>query len=341
MTDSGKKNFLILGCGSIGRRHIANLSALGVKDFILLDKDESRLREAAAGLCSPVMVKNLSKALEARPFAALICLPTSLHLSFALRLARKGVHLFIEKPLSMSLEGVDELSEMVAKKGITAMMGMCYRFHPVMQAIKERLDSGIIGTVYHVNYFGGFYLPYWHRDEDYRLEYAARAELGGGVLLTSIHGLDNLRWLFGEVSEVKAFMAKLSPLQMDVEDMALGVMRFCSGTYVSWQSDFLQQADQHRMVIVGEKGTMRFDVLKGVEEINIGNGGKWKTRRIPFDVNSMYVREMECFLSALDEGLPVEAGLTEGIKTLELAMKVRESSLRDSVKKELKACLST
>ncbi|MFQ5479862.1 MAG: Gfo/Idh/MocA family protein [Thermodesulfobacteriota bacterium] len=335
MAEVDKKRFLIAGCGSIGRRHIGNLQALGIRDFILLDRDDASLEAAAEGLCRrPIMAKTLSKALEAMPYAALICLPTSLHLPFAIRLARRGVHLFIEKPLSESMAGVAELSELAARKGITTMMGMCYRFHSVMSAIKERLGSGIIGTVYHVNYFGGFYLPYWHRGEDYRLGYAAREELGGGVLLTSIHGLDNLRWLFGEVAEVKAFMAKVSGLQMDVEDLALAVMRLCSGAYVSWQTDFLQQADQHRMVIVGEKGTMRFDILRGVEEINIGDKGTWQTRQIPFEVNSMYVREMESFLSALETGSPVAAGLTEGVKTLELAMRVRESSLGGYVKEE-------
>ncbi|MFQ5427630.1 MAG: Gfo/Idh/MocA family protein [Thermodesulfobacteriota bacterium] len=341
MTDLGEKRFLVAGCGSIGRRHLSNLEALGIRDFVLLERDEARLAEAAEGLQQrPILAVDLGRALEARPYAAIICLPTSLHLPCAMRLAREGVHLFIEKPLSHTMAGVAELAELVSVNGITAMMAMCYRFHPVIRAIKERLSSGIIGRVYHVNYFGGFYLPYWQRGVDYRKGYAAREELGGGVLLTSIHGLDNLRWLFGEAAEVKAFTSRVSSLEIDVEDLALAVMRLASGAYVSWQTDFLQQADQHRMVIVGEKGTMRFDIIRGVEEICIGDGGKWQSREIPFEVSSMYVQEMECFLSALATGAPVMAGLGEGVKTLELAMEVRESALGDSVKEEMKLCLS-
>ncbi len=337
-----KMRILVAGCGSIGRRHISNLQALGVRDFVLLDKDTHNLEKAAECLTRPpILVTDMKSALEARPFAALICLPTSLHLPYARSLAANGVHLFIEKPLSDTLTGVDELMRLVSKSGIQVMMGMCYRFHPVLLAIKDSLRSGIIGKVYHVNYFGGHYLPYWHRGEDYRGGYAARADLGGGVLLTSIHGLDNLRWLFGEATEVKALMAKVSGLEMDVEDLALAVMRLNCGAYVSWQTDFLQQTGQHRMVIVGERGTLRFDIVRGEEEICLGDGGKWRQRKIPFKVNTMYMREMESFLSALTSDAPVTAGLVEGVKTLELAMRVRESALAVSEKEELKVCQNT
>ncbi len=341
MREALKKRFLVIGCGSIGRRHIRNLSALGVRDFVLLDPDRARLKAASEGLSNPVLAATMDEAMEARPHAALICSPTSLHMEQALRAAREGLHLFIEKPLSHDLTSAPALGELVRKKGLTAMMAMCYRFHPVLLAVKERLGAGAVGRVYHVNYFGGHYLPYWHRKEDYRKGYAARAGLGGGVLLTSIHGLDTLRWLFGEVAEVKAFMDRVSPLEMDVEDLAMAVMRLSSGAYVSWQTDFLQRAGQHRLVVVGERGTMRFDIIKGEEEICGPSGKVWKRRSIPFEVNSMYLAELEHFIRAMDAGRGAEPGIDEGIATLELAMRVRESAGEDTIKKELRLCQNT
>jgi len=331
------KRFLIAGCGSIGRRHLSNLKTLGVSDLILLDKSAERLKAAAEGLTRPLLVKTMDEALDAGPYCAVISVPTSLHLGFAGKAAARGVHLFIEKPLSHNMSGIEGLKNIAMKRDINVMMAMCYRFHPVLLRIKERLDSGIIGCVYHVNYFGGFYLPYWHRHEDYRVGYAARAELGGGVLLTSIHGLDTLRWLFGEALEVKALMAKVSPLEMDVEDLALAVMRFSSGAFVSWQTDFLQRAGQHRMVIVGEKGSMRFDINTGVEEICGADGGKWKREKIPFDINTMYVRELEHFILSLQRGVPAEPSLDEGVKTLRLAMMVFDSAMARPMMEELTA----
>ncbi len=341
MKNTIKKKFLIAGCGSIGRRHLVNLRALGAKDFVLLDRDPARARSAGEGLTGPVIATTMEEALRACPAAALICTPTSLHTRHAAMAASKGAHLFIEKPLSSEMDGVARLMDIVRMRGLNAMMAMCYRFHPVLLAVKERLASGVIGRVYHVNYFGGHYLPYWHGKEDYRRGYAARRDLGGGVLLTSIHGLDTLRWLFGEVEEVKAFMDRVSPLEMDVEDMALAVMRLSSGAYVSWQTDFLQRAGQHRLVIVGERGTMRFDIMRGVEEICGPAGSEWRRRDILFEVNDMYLREIKHFLSSMGTGVPADPGLDEGLETLRLAMKVRESAVDVRGKKELKICQNT
>ncbi len=338
-----RERFLIIGCGSIGRRHLGNLHALGARDFVLLDSDPARLSKAAEGLMAPVLATTMDEALAARPLAALVCSPTGLHLEHALSAAGRGVHLFIEKPLSHDMAGVERLREVVSKKGLIAMMAMCYRFHPVIKTIREHLESGVLGRVYHVNYFGGHYLPYWHRKEDYRAGYAARKDLGGGVLLTSIHGLDTLRWLFGEVAEVRAFVDRVSPLEMDVDDIALAVMRLESGGYVSWETDFLQRAGQHRMVVVGAKGTMRFDIGKGVEEI-CGPGGKgWRTRRIPFEVNEMYLRELMRFLSSVESGRAADPDIEEGARTLGLAMRVRESAGLVSTEKreEFRLCQNT
>lgn len=316
---------LIVGCGSIGRRHIKNLSALGVRNFILCDTSPDALERAARGLERPVRTTSFSEALAGIPDAAVICTPSSLHLDMAAQLAGRGVHTLIEKPLSDTMDGAPELLKLVEQKGVTAMMAMCYRFHPVFLQIETLLASEVVGKVHHVNYYGGHYLPDWHPQADYRTEYAARKALGGGVVLTSIHGLDNLRWLFGEVDEVFAFVDKVSGLDMDVEDIATGVMRLKSGAYVNWQTDFIQRANQHRMVIAGSRGTIRADFLDGTVETYSAELGKWYSGRIPFDVNDMYLAEMRHFLDCIDRGLPPRAGLREGIATLDLALRVKGS----------------
>ena len=320
---------LVAGCGSIGRRHIRNLHDMGAENFILCDLDSERLKRASDGLEGAVCVDNLDDALCENPDVALICTPSSLHLDMALRLARRGVHLFIEKPLSHTIDGVDELIETVEKNMVTTMMGMCYRFHPVYRRLKEILIEKRLGTLYHINYHGGHYLPDWHPNEDYRKEYAARSELGGGVVLTSIHGLDNIRWLFGEVEEVKAFVDKVSSLEMDVEDLAVGIFRLKNGIYVSWQTDFLQRTNQHRMIIVGEMGTIRCDFLDGTIEIFLVDKG-WEREDITFDINTMYVKELEYFFECVRKGIDTGIDVKEGFRTLRLAMEVKEKGWKEN-----------
>lgn len=321
MTTGSK--ILVIGCGSIGRRHIRNFNSLGVEDFILCDTNEENLKAAAEGLSSTVLTKDFRKALEHGPDMAVICTPSSLHLEMARELVRAGVHVLIEKPLSDTLEGVTELEKLVEEKGVVAMMAMCYRHHPVFLEVKASLASGAVGKIYHVNYFGGHYLPDWHPKADYRVEYAAQKRLGGGVVLTSIHGLDNIRWLFGEVEETHAFVDRISGLEMDVEDIATAIFRLKSGVLVNWQTDFLQRANQHRMVVAGSKGTIRVDFLTGVIETYSAESGKWSSRTVSYEVNEMYVAEARQFLECVAEKLAPEAGVRDGHRTLKLALEVK------------------
>ncbi len=318
---------LVIGCGSIGRRHLRNLNSLGVRDFILCDTEMGRLNEAASGITGdrPLLTTDFEEALSAGPHAAVVATPSSLHLHMGLELAKRGVHILMEKPLSHTLDGVEELVRVVEQRGIVAMMAMCYRFHPVLLHVKNLLDSGMLGRVYHANYYGGHYLPDWHPNADYRKEYAARRDLGGGVVLTSIHSLDNIRWFFGEPEKVEAFIDRVSGLEMDVEDIATGIFRMDSGIYVNWASDFLQRANQHRMVIAGERGTVRCDFLDGTVETYLAETKGWATVKVPFEVNGMYVAEMRHFLeSVVKKGAPVP-GLSDGYRTLKFALEVKGS----------------
>ncbi len=325
--------FLIAGCGSIGRRHAINLKTLGIKEFVLCDINKERLKRLRHELegCTVTLTDRLDRGLEEVPDAAVIATPSSMHLEMALLCADHNVNLFIEKPLSHTLDGVEELLRTVNRRRLVAMMGMCYRFHPVFLKIKSLLDKEAIGRVYHVNYYGGHYLPDWHPQEDYRKEYAARRELGGGVVLTSIHGLDNIRWLFGEVTELKAFMDKVSELELDVEDIAIGVMRTDRGIYVNWHTDFIERTPIHRIFISADRGIIRADIIKGVVRIYTVDDGGWKSLTIPYDVNTMYLKEMEYFIDCLETGEQPAMDVTEGYRTLKLALSVKEDSLQCTV----------
>jgi len=321
-----KKKILVAGCGSIGARHLRNLRTLGLKRFVLCDTDEKRLLQVSEGLESASLHSDYRKALDESPDAVFICTPSSLHLEMALEAAQRGIDLFIEKPLSHSMDGVAELVDVVRREGLVAMMAMCYRFHPVLLKVKAHIDGGSIGRPLHVNTFGGHYLPDWHPGEDYRSGYAARRDLGGGVLLTSIHGLDNVRWLFGEVEDLFAYIDRTGDLELDVEDIALAVMRLDSGIYVNFESDFLQRRARYDMVVTGTEGTMTVDVIRGVIDVARHESDGSFRQTVPFDVNTMYVKEAAHFLDATRTRKRPLADISEGVKTLELALRFRSAA---------------
>ena len=109
MPDRSNMTVLVVGCGSIGRRHIGNLRSLGVHHISVCETDPDRLSQAESQFAVSGY-GNLEKALEeAAPDAVIVCTPPYLHVQQALAAVGAGAHVFIEKPLSHSLDGIDDL----------------------------------------------------------------------------------------------------------------------------------------------------------------------------------------------------------------------------------------
>ena len=322
-------HIITIGCGSIGSRHAKNLLSLNVSLLTLIDPDIERAKALGDEL-SAVEIKCVASLDEALKDAqginaAVIASPSSMHVEHALKCVQAELDILIEKPLSNSLDKLATLAREVKGRGKVAMMAMCYRFHPVFLRLKAIIDGGTLGRIYHVNYFGGHYLPDWHPMVDYRDEYAAKASLGGGVLLTSIHGLDNLTWLFGTPHEVAAYAEHVSDLDLDVEDMVASIMKTKNGIYISMYSDFLNRIGQHKMVITASLGTLECDFISGSIRLFSPRDRQWSEELIEFDINSMYVEELSYFLSCIGGDEPVSPDLDDGIEVLKLAQALKES----------------
>src|SRR5262249_6864719 len=149
-----------------------------------------------------------------------------------------------------SLMNVENLHSEVAARGLTAMVGYQFRFHPTLQHIRGWLQERTIGEIVSARAAWGEYLPAWQPWRDYRTSYSSRANLGGGVLLTLSHPIDYLRWLLGEVVSVSAVAARRSGLELDVEDTALVHLEFESGAIGSLALDYVQHPPEHSLTIV-------------------------------------------------------------------------------------------
>jgi predicted dehydrogenase len=196
---------LIAGLGSIGRRHLRNLRTLGQEDVVLYRTHQATLPDAELGDLPTFTEQSL--ALDEKPDSVIIANPTALHLDVAIAAAKAGAALLIEKPISDGLAGLGEIQSALNLSGKPAMVGFHFRFHPVLNQVKALLESGQLGKPLSARAHWGEYLPDWHPWEDYRRSYAARADLGGGVVNTLSHPLDYLRWLLGEVESVSAGLA--------------------------------------------------------------------------------------------------------------------------------------
>lgn len=319
--------FLICGLGSIGRRHLRNLRSLGQDDIVLLRTRTSTLPdEELEGL--PVE-SDLQRALEVwHPDAVIVSNPTAAHLDVAIPAAQAGCHLLIEKPISHSMEGTDALRRAVDQGGGRVLVGFQFRFHPGIQKAKLLLEEGAIGRSLSARVEWAEYLPDWHPWEDYRRSYAARSDLGGGVLLTLCHPFDYLRWLLGSVDRVQGLTARLGDLEIDVEDTAEVILSHAGGSLSSVHLDYLGRPPRHRFEVRGTGGSLRWDSADGAVHWWTADARAWHVLRQPadFERNTMFLEEMRHFI-ALAEGREDSAcSLEEGIVVLEIVEAIREAS---------------
>lgn len=254
--------FLIAGLGSIGRRHFRNLVALGETDIVLLRTRKATLPDEE--LAGYTVETDIHEALKKhKPDAVVVANPTALHLEVAIPVAEAGCHILLEKPVSHSLDGLDTLQKVAEKSGARILVGFQFRYHPTLNKARELIQGGALGQALTVHAHWGEYLPNWHPWEDYRHSYAARADLGGGVIATLTHPLDYLRYLLGEIDALWSFNGHISPLELDVEDVAEISLKFASGAIGGVHVNYFQRPPVHRLEIVGTNGTLHWDNADG------------------------------------------------------------------------------
>lgn len=324
---------LIAGLGSIGRRHFRNLLALGERDIVLYRTHKATLPDdELAGY--PVETDFTEALNKHRPDAVIVSNPTAMHLDVAIPAAKTGCAILLEKPISHSLERLDALQAAAQRSGAKVMVAFQFRFHPGFIQAKKWLSNGEIGRIISAHVHFGEYLPAWHPWEDYRQGYAARAELGGGVVLTQCHALDYLPWLVGKVDKAWGLTAKLSDLEVDVEDTAKIGLRFESGALGSLHLDYNQQPPAHRWEVIGTKGSLKWDLADGATHIyrasaeslatssgmGIKAGGEWETYPLPdgWERNVMFFEQMKHFMAMARGQAEPACTLEEGIAVMKL-----------------------
>lgn len=318
--------FLIAGFGSAGRRHMRNLMALGENDILLYRTGRSTL--PLDELKSIPVYKNLDEALTQKPDAVIIANITSAHLDVAIPAARAGCHILLEKPVSHSLEGLEELRQALETGGGKLLVGFQFRFHPCFLQIRQWLKEGAVGRPLSARAHYGDYMPGWHPWEDYRATYSAVPEMGGGAVLTLCHPIDYLRWFLGDVTRVSALTANIAGLDVPSEDLAEILLRFENGAVGSIHLDYYQRPPSYRFEIIGSEGTLQWDHADNTARLFRAATGCWETISAPagFERNNLFMDELRHFIRVIQGGEDALIPLEDGIQVLKIALAALESS---------------
>jgi len=293
---------LIVGYGSIGRRHlrIVRESLPNVTIMVFRHRPTAAIPDKA-----DLVTSSMDDVLSFAPEAAIIANPAPFHLETAKVLVEMGCHLLIEKPVSDKSDGVKELLETARVAGVMCQVGYNLRYLPSLSRFRGLINEGLVGRPLSVRCEVGQYLPSWRPDTDYRAGVSARSDLGGGALLELSHEIDYLRWIFGGVESVSSWVGNVGDLDIDVEDTAHLILRFKSKAtnkpvIASLNIDFVRHDTTRICTVIGSEGSLRWNGLTGVIDIYKSGGVSWGEYIVmPHQHDDSYRAQWEDFLISI------------------------------------------
>jgi len=316
----------IIGLGSIGRRHARLLASLvaGVRIHAY------RTRKGALLEAPPGVVDEDREAFFSSRFdLVIIANPSALHLQTLREVveARLAPTILVEKPFCLPDE-VAEATALVARSGSSILPGNCLRFHPAIALLKATLESGDLGNVVECHAHFGTYMPGWHPYEDYRATYAARRDLGGGVLMTSIHELDLVHHLFGDGRVVAAYVGRLALPDIDVEDSAHLLLSLSRCRLANISLNFFERPADRFLKVIFERGvwSWRFGEA-AVAHVRWNDGSPvHATEAVDPGVDAMYVNMWRAVLAGQRRDFEL-ASVFASLRTAEAARRIGEADV--------------
>jgi len=320
----------IIGCGSIGRRHISNLlKRRDIKKIIIItsmppDKCVSLLSETDKDIAKKKSIIKISRSLSDITGAdfAIIANETYKHITTAQKALNYGIrNIFVEKPLAANLKDALHFKKIYPywRKNILISIGYNLRFLGAIRKVKELIKKNIVGKIYFAQIEVGQYLPAWRPGSDYASSYSASASKGGGAALDLSHEVDYMRFLFGEPLRWKIFKTRVSQLKIDSEDIFEGMYLYPGSGFLCYvHCDYLQMPKKRSIRIVGSDGEINCDLV--ARQITIKKDKTVKTIRDEklFDVSSTYVEEIDEFIKSVKKNRQPQINLTDGIEALRL-----------------------
>jgi len=320
---------LIAGCGSIGRRHARILRSLGVRKLWACDPSSASCKTLAEETAVRHTFDSFERALAARPDAVFICTPPKLHVPMSIHALDSGAHVFCEKPLSDSTDGLADLAKAIKRSGNIFMVGFCFRYHVGLIKAKSYLDAGRIGRLVSIRCRMGEHFPTVR--PDYKTLFTAK--YSGAFDLT--HEIDLACW-FAEglpITRVEAIFGKFSDIDMEAPDLVELLVRFGDSCVANVHLDFFSQPRSRVTELIGTEGTISIEFSRwdrctvSIYEAACAEG---ENEVIETDRDDMFCSEDEQFMTALETGEKTPLGLAEARRSLDIIVQAQASGATKS-----------
>lgn len=325
MTAPFTPSLLVIGSGGIGERHLRCFRETGRAVMSACEPKES-LRTAIASNYGVPVYASISEALQAGTFdGAVICTPASTHIEIARQCVEAGLHVLIEKPLSVTFDGLSAFQDLLKERTRIVRVAYVYRSIPAVRMAREFVMSGAVGAIHHVVVSIGQNFPSFR--PDYREIYYAHRASGGGVIQDALtHAFNAVEWTVGPVVDVACLSAHRVLPGVEVEDIANVICRHENSALSSFSINQFQPATEVVISYHGERGSVRADIVRQAVGTQAIGEPDWTWREAMHGGrDGPFLLQANSFLDAM-EGKPDDlCSLEEAIQTLRLNRAAMES----------------
>ena len=330
---------LVIGCGSIGERHIHNLKKIGIKELGIFDINQKRLTELK-NKYSVNSFLDIKSALEYNPDFSIICTYPESHHEFAKKCINAKSHVFIEKPISTKLKEIEKVLDNAKTKKLKVAVGYNLRFDKGLRSLKEKISNKEIGNVLFISAYFGHHIKFWGNRKKINEHYILQK--GNGIILDGSHEYDYIRWLVNEkVVSVFCQTKKLENIKTETESLASIFLKFKNGIIANVNIDYVRPNYERGCNIIGDQGKLewKYEMLKHTKIKYVQKVETKLKKEMIFNqlhktfsekvlVNNMYIEEMKNFLDSLQSNKQPE---TNGLETLKIGLAALKSAKNGKV----------
>ena len=319
-------HILVLGSGSVGKRHLKNFYDLGCR-VSAMDPQKSRLSEAEEIVPLQNQYVSLDEALNCQDtiHGVVVCSPPSYHVAQTKAMLKKNIPVLLEKPVSPDQRSCAELCDLQSSTQVPLLLGYTFRWWPPIQRVKAILEDETLGRIYSVQMIMSAHLADWHPWERYQDFFMSQMNLGGGALLDESHFLDLAIWFFGMPQEVTAQIDRLSSLEIDSDDNVDMNLSYADKKKVMIHLDLYGRPHEKCITFTGEKGALKWSVDPNQVKLYLTEYGKWQIEEFNCERNDMFLEEAKDFLQMLSGVKNNWCTIQDGLNVLKVIEAARVS----------------
>jgi predicted dehydrogenase len=322
-----REHILIVGSGSVGKRHARNLAGLGCR-ISCVDPRKDRLKELADE--TPIVGAYSSVAEAIKQLTDLtgvvIASPTAFHPGDLVAAVKAKYTVLLEKPVAKTLAEAREMLTAAEEVGGKVLLGYTWRWWPPLARVRELLNQRAIGKVRHVQFHMSAHLADWHPWEPYQAFFMASAAQGGGALLDESHWIDLMIWLFGMPEQICGRVEKISDLEIETDDNVDVLAIYPDGLRVTLHLDLYGRPHEKSICFIGDRGTLCWSADPNRIAIGLEASQIWREESFACERNEMFIAVAREYLDMLAGRSSPTCTLADGVQVMELIEAIRASS---------------